>query len=213
MRNVAIALTCLLLIYLGGCTIEPRNIGGTIVGSSPTEDGTAIEEVALPCGTACSSTPLQNGLDCSNGGPSRFCCLPAAYISGGVCIPYTVTTYCPLPCTNLHIAIPDNSTQGVRVPLDIQDILKFERLTVDINITHPFRGDLVIEVVGPDGRTAMLSDRQGGSMDNFVVTDQDISAAFVQAGSVGRWQLFVRDLARTDVGTINSFALHFGSRN
>jgi subtilisin-like proprotein convertase family protein len=113
------------------------------------------------------------------------------------------------------LSIPDNNTTGVRSSISVTPTgLDIQRVTVDTNITHTFRGDLVIQVIAPNGQVATLSNRAGGSADNFIATGTDITASFT-AGSAasGTWQLFVRDLAAVDVGTINSFALHITSTN
>jgi subtilisin-like proprotein convertase family protein len=117
--------------------------------------------------------------------------------------------------TDVSKSIPDNNATGVNsvinVPAGPTDTLK---VTVDVNITHTFRGDLVIQVISPTGQAAVLSNRAGSSADNFVTTGQDISASFSSTSSpVGQWRLFVQDLAAVDVGTINSFALHITSTN
>ncbi len=116
---------------------------------------------------------------------------------------------------NVPLNIPDNNATGVNalinVPAGETDTLK---VTVDVNITHTFRGDLVIQVISPSGQTATLSNRAGGSADNFVTTGLDISANFTSTTApTGQWRLFVRDLARLDTGRINSFALHITSTN
>src|SRR5262245_41755330 len=117
--------------------------------------------------------------------------------------------------TDVPKSIPDNSATGVssaiNVPAGVPDTLK---VTVDVNITHPRRGDLGIQVISPTGQTATLSNRAGGQADNFVVTGLDISASFTSTASPsGQWRLFVQDLARRRTGTINSFALHITSTN
>jgi hypothetical protein len=117
--------------------------------------------------------------------------------------------------TDVPKNIPDNNATGVNsvinVPAGLNGTLK---VTVDTNITHTFRGDLVIQVISPSGQTATLSNRAGGSADNFVATGLDISASFTSTTSPsGTWRLFVRDLAAVDVGRINSFALHITSNN
>jgi subtilisin-like proprotein convertase family protein/predicted small secreted protein len=117
--------------------------------------------------------------------------------------------------TDVPKAIPDNNATGVRSVINVATAgLDIKGVTVDTNITHTFRGDLVIQVIAPNGQIATLSNRAGGSADNFIATGTDITASFT-AGSAatGQWQLFVRDLAAVDVGTINSFALHVTSTN
>jgi subtilisin-like proprotein convertase family protein len=109
--------------------------------------------------------------------------------------------------------IPDANATGIRSTLPIATAgLDIVTVKVSANITHTFRGDLVIQVVAPNGQVATLSNRAGGSADNFVTTDLDITSAFT-AGSAatGTWQLFVRDLAAQDVGRINSFSLKITS--
>jgi subtilisin-like proprotein convertase family protein len=68
--------------------------------------------------------------------------------------------------------------------------------------------------IAPNGETTTLSDRAGGSADNFIAIDLDISSSFTPGSSApGGWRLFVRDLALQDIGTINSFSLAITSTN
>jgi subtilisin-like proprotein convertase family protein len=115
--------------------------------------------------------------------------------------------------TDVPKAIPDANATGVRSNLPIATVgLDVVTVKVSTNITHTFRGDLVIQVVAPNGQVATLSNRAGGSADNFTATDLDITAAFTAGSSAtGTWQLFVRDLAAQDVGRINSFSLKITS--
>jgi extracellular elastinolytic metalloproteinase len=117
--------------------------------------------------------------------------------------------------TDVPKDIPDNTATGVSSVIDVpagpSDTLK---VTVDVNVTHPRLGDLVIQVISPTGQTATLSNRAGGNADNFTVTGLDISASFTSTSSPsGQWRLFVQDLARRNTGAISSFALHITSTN
>jgi subtilisin-like proprotein convertase family protein len=107
------------------------------------------------------------------------------------------------------LAIPDNNAVGVKASITVAPgALTSSRVKVDVDITHPFRGDLVIQVISPGGAVATLSNRAGGAADNFVATALDLTASFpVGTPASGTWQLFVRDLAASDVGTINKFRL------
>ena len=109
--------------------------------------------------------------------------------------------------------IPDNNATGIRSSVAVATAgLDIQKVTVSANITHTFRGDLVIQVVAPNGQVATLSNRAGGSADNFTATNRDITSAFtLGAPATGTWQLFVRDLAARDVGTINAFSLKITS--
>jgi hypothetical protein len=114
--------------------------------------------------------------------------------------------------TDVPKNIPDNNATGVSSVITIPVGIDVQHVTVSTNITHTFRGDLVIQVIAPNGQTATLSNRAGGSADNFVATDLDISASFTPGSTAsGQWRLFVRDLAAIDVGTINSFSLVISS--
>ncbi|HEY0994172.1 MAG TPA: M36 family metallopeptidase [Kofleriaceae bacterium] len=120
-----------------------------------------------------------------------------------------------LVSTDVPKSIPDNSATGVssaiNVPAGVTGTLK---VTVDVNITHQRRGELVIQVISPTGQTATLSNRAGGNTRNFVATGLDISSSFTPTASPsGQWRLFVQDLVRRRTGTINSFALHITSSN
>jgi subtilisin-like proprotein convertase family protein len=117
--------------------------------------------------------------------------------------------------TDVPKTIPDNSATGVSSVIDVTPTgLDVQHVTVSVNITHPRRGDLVIQVIAPNGQTATLSNRQGGAANNFVATNLDISASFTTGSAAsGQWRLFVQDLAKKRVGTINSFSLTITSTN
>lgn len=114
---------------------------------------------------------------------------------------------------NLPIGIPDNNAAGVRSVVNVtQPGLTLRRLGVSVDITHTFRGDLIIQLIAPTGQVATLSNRQGGSADNFVAKSLDLSQSFTQGTSAsGSWILSVRDVAAIDVGQLNSFCLTIGS--
>jgi subtilisin-like proprotein convertase family protein len=117
--------------------------------------------------------------------------------------------------TDVPKTIPDNSNTGVSSVINVAPAaLTLQKVTVSANITHTFRGDLVIQVIAPNGQIATLSNRAGGSADNFTATNLDITSSFT-AGSVvsGQWRLFVRDLAAVDVGTITAFSVSVTSPN
>jgi subtilisin-like proprotein convertase family protein len=92
--------------------------------------------------------------------------------------------------------------------------LDLQRVVVNVDITHASRGDLVVQVVAPDGQTAALSNQRGGSAEHFVAAKQDITRAF-RPGSTARgtWQLLIRETSRFDIGMINSFSLTITSAN
>ncbi len=77
---------------------------------------------------------------------------------------------------------------------------------VAVDIRHTYRGDLLVQVVAPDGSLYTLSNRSGGSADNIIGTYS------VNLGSElrnGTWRLRVNDNAGGDTGYINSWSITF----
>ncbi|MFJ4968336.1 M4 family metallopeptidase [Streptomyces sp. NPDC088755] len=80
-------------------------------------------------------------------------------------------------------------------------------LKVDVNITHTFRGDLVVDLVAPDGTAYRLKNSSSGDSADNVVATYTVNASSEVAN--GAWKLKVQDVARVDTGRINSFKLTF----
>jgi aminopeptidase S len=104
------------------------------------------------------------------------------------------------------IAIPDLST--VESPITVTGVPGNApaTLSVGVDILHTYRGDLVVDVVAPDGTAYNVHNRGGGGADNLTTT-----FAFNASSEVanGTWRLRVRDAAAQDVGTISSWSLQF----
>ncbi|WP_216587016.1 S8 family peptidase [Streptomyces brasiliscabiei] len=81
-------------------------------------------------------------------------------------------------------------------------------LSVYVNIVHTYRGDLVIDLVAPDGSTYRLkSSSSSDSTDNVDATyTVDASSETTVNGT---WQLKVQDVYSADTGYINSWKLTF----
>ncbi|MFI8195686.1 M4 family metallopeptidase [Streptomyces sp. NPDC085942] len=80
-------------------------------------------------------------------------------------------------------------------------------LKADVNITHTWRGDLVIDLVAPDGTAYRLKNSSSGDSADDVVATYTVNASSEVANGV--WKLKVQDIARQDTGRINSFKLTF----
>jgi Zn-dependent metalloprotease len=79
-------------------------------------------------------------------------------------------------------------------------------LQVTVDIIHTYRGDLVIDLVAPDGTTYRLKNAAWDSADN-VQTTYTVNASSESAG--GTWKLRVQDVYSYDTGYINSWKLTF----
>ncbi|MBK3544657.1 M4 family metallopeptidase [Streptomyces sp. MBT60] len=80
-------------------------------------------------------------------------------------------------------------------------------LKVDVNISHTWRGDLVVDLVAPDGTAYRLKNSSSGDSADNVVATYTVNASSEVANGV--WKLKVQDVARQDTGKINSFKLTF----
>ncbi|MER6109988.1 M4 family metallopeptidase [Streptomyces hirsutus] len=79
-------------------------------------------------------------------------------------------------------------------------------LQVPVDIVHTWSGDLVIDLLAPDGTAYRLRNRTGGSADNVNET-YTVNASSETAN--GTWQLRVQDQASRDTGYINGWGLTF----
>lgn len=79
-------------------------------------------------------------------------------------------------------------------------------LQVGVDITHTYRGDLVLDLVAPDGSTYRLKSSSSDSADNLVTT-YSVNASSEVAN--GTWKLRVQDVAAVDTGRLNSWQLTF----
>ncbi|MYZ36817.1 M4 family metallopeptidase [Streptomyces sp. MnatMP-M17] len=107
-----------------------------------------------------------------------------------------------------QVAIPDNGA-AVTSTINVTGVAGNApaSLQVDVNITHTWRGDLIIDLVAPDGTVYNLKPASGSdSADNVIETFYAGASSEVANGA---WKLRVQDVASADVGRINSWKLTF----
>ena len=82
-------------------------------------------------------------------------------------------------------------------------------VAVAVDITHPFRGDLKIELVAPSGVATTLYDgvREGINPEANLVGELPVSTELQGQPAKGTWQLRVGDYEPGDAGTLNSWTL------
>jgi M6 family metalloprotease-like protein len=110
------------------------------------------------------------------------------------------------------VAIPDADPAGVADTITITEQGVLSRAQVEVEIRHPFIGDLTVELAAPSGSVVPLHQRTGGSRDDLVSTyDSTTTPGLgVLTGTPlgGEWTLRVRDTAARDVGRLERWALH-----
>ncbi|MFB7057951.1 M28 family metallopeptidase [Streptomyces vinaceus] len=106
------------------------------------------------------------------------------------------------------VNIPDSPGAAVNSPITVSGVTGNAPATtkVDVNIVHTYIGDLVVDLVAPDGTVYNLHNRSGGSADNLVKT-YTVNASSEVANGV--WNLRVKDGAAQDTGYVNSWKITF----
>lgn len=123
----------------------------------------------------------------------------AATLGGGTTPPPTRTF------TNGNdYTINDNSTVSSPITVSGASGNGASNATAEVHIVHTYRGDLVVDLVAPDGTVRNLLNRTGGSADNV---DQTFTVNLSSEVANGTWNLRVRDAASQDTGYINSWTL------
>ncbi|WP_173263594.1 M4 family metallopeptidase [Streptomyces pacificus] len=105
------------------------------------------------------------------------------------------------------ISIPDLGT--VSSPIAVTGIAGNapSNLAVDVDIRHTWRGDLVIDLLAPDGTAYRLKNSSGSDSADDVIERYTVDASSEVAN--GTWNLRVQDIARYDTGYISNVKLTF----
>jgi subtilisin-like proprotein convertase family protein len=109
---------------------------------------------------------------------------------------------------SVNQSIPDGFS-GISDTVTMTGALQIDFVEVDLNLIHPYRGDLVVTLTSPNGTESVLVNRPGNggdTGDNIVFTLS--STHHWGENSAGDWTLTVRDLANQDVGLLNSWTLN-----
>ncbi|HTE19231.1 MAG TPA: proprotein convertase P-domain-containing protein, partial [Armatimonadota bacterium] len=110
--------------------------------------------------------------------------------------------------------IPDLGSQ--ESVLQVAESKTLRSVKVGVDITHTWRGDLVVSLIHPDGTTVKLHNRAGGNAQDLVTTypsptrPAEALTAFDGKPSQGAWRLRVEDQAQGDFGTLNGWSLTMG---
>ena len=101
-----------------------------------------------------------------------------------------------------HLTIPDLAT--VSDTITVPDSETATSVSVEVDITHNYIGDLKIDIIAPDGTSITLHDNSGGSTDNI---DQLYAPLFGSIPISGVWTLQIHDRTAPDPGVLNSWTL------
>jgi subtilisin family serine protease len=102
------------------------------------------------------------------------------------------------------VAVPDNTTVFSDIAISGCSRSTTSSATVSAQIAHTYRGDLVVDLIAPDGSVYNLHNRTGGSADNLTIS---ATVTVSSESTNGTWRLRVRDAASLDTGTIDTWTL------
>ena len=112
------------------------------------------------------------------------------------------------------MTIPDNVAAGIERTLQCDAQGQVRDVAVSVDITHPFIGDLVVQLQPPGGAPILLHNRVGGGADNIIreytPTSHPALQALLGQSAQGAWRLKVMDMAQADVGKLNRWSLRIG---
>ena len=160
---------------------------------------------SLPAGLAYGSVIFDNLDSIGDGDTSRDVILDVGR--------FTYTAY------DTPIAIVDNTE--ITSFVEISDTYCIGDMDIELDITHTYIGDLIVELESPTGVVVRLHDRSGGGDDNLnVIYDDDGGtlpdgpgelADFAGEIVTGTWTLRVSDNAGADQGSLDSWTLKIAS--
>ena len=105
-----------------------------------------------------------------------------------------------------NVTIPDNNTSGATSNISVNRSGQAGNVKITYSIVHTYIGDLKVELVAPNGATAVLRSNSGGSANN-INESVDVNAGTTSAN--GTWGLKVTDSAGQDTGYIDSWSIEF----
>lgn len=115
------------------------------------------------------------------------------------------------------LAIPDSQPQGVVSAIDITGSGKLSSISVSVDITHTYRGDLNVTLISPGGFPVELHRMNGGAANDLKKTytpdNNDGLQNLIEAGIDvnGSWILHISDNLHKDEGRLNAWSLDLGT--
>ncbi len=142
-------------------------------------------------------------------------------------IDYTITNTCKTYTNNTATPIPDGVTSFSTATINVNDNDIIKSITVNVNITHPYVGDISLAILSPQNNEVNLLSGKCNSNDDLDITFSDNGSVlqcttpkvvglflpeealskYTNEGSNGTWTLGFSDNAADDKGTLNSWSI------
>ncbi|HEV2778791.1 MAG TPA: S8 family serine peptidase [Actinophytocola sp.] len=127
--------------------------------------------------------------------------------AGSTSFTWTITapgTGCAPATNGTDFAIRDLATVSSPITISGCSGAGSATATIEVHIQHTWIGDLVVDLIAPDGTVYNLHNRSGGSADNI---NQTYTRNLSGETANGTWNLRVRDAAFLDQGVLDSWTL------
>ncbi len=140
-----------------------------------------------------------------------------------------VNLSCQSTLNNTVVSIGPNAGTVTNSIIAVPNDFTIDDVNVNLNITHTWDADMEIRLISPNNTIILLSDKNGGSGDNYINTTFDDAAATPIASgtppftgtfrpdqplstyngmqSIGNWTLRITDVANGDGGNLNNWTL------
>ena len=111
------------------------------------------------------------------------------------------------------LAIPDNDPRGVASTITLDAGGVATTASVQVKISHTYKGDLEVLLRPPDAGVVVLHNRSGGSSNDIdeTWTSEDDLGSLIGTAVAGDWTLEVIDRARFDTGTLDEWTLELNT--
>ncbi len=184
---------------------SPASLQLAATGGTP---GYTWSVSGLPAGLSASSSGAISGTPTTAGTSSVTATVTdSTGKTGSATFSWTVNAVgggCDAKTNSTPVAIPDLQTVTSTIVISGCSGNASATASIKVDITHTYKGDLVVDLVAPDGTVVNLHNRTGGSADNINETyTKNLSAEVAN----GTWTLRVRDAAYIDTGRLNSWTL------
>jgi subtilisin-like proprotein convertase family protein len=114
----------------------------------------------------------------------------------------------------INAIIPDNSDTGLVDAIRVFHSGSIQELEVNVNIAHPYNGDLELHLTAPSGKSVKLHKRSGKKEADLKATFKgDVVKDFIGEKASGDWKLTVKDFAPRDEGTLKDWSIKMDCTN
>ncbi|MBE7559424.1 proprotein convertase P-domain-containing protein [bacterium] len=111
---------------------------------------------------------------------------------------------------DINKRVPPTGTSGTTLSkLAVPLVGTIGTISIDVNITHTYRGDLALYLTSPGGTVYQFKTSNGADDADDVIGSFDVTAGFAGEEAHGTWTLTINDVFFLDSGWLNSWSLTF----